>query len=210
MTPVAILCGGFGTRLARETETVPKSLVDVQGHPFIHYQLRLLAEQGLREVILLVGHRYQQIIDVVGAGDPWGLHVQYSITQHPIGTGDAVWRARDLLFAQSPDVLLMYGDSYLACDYHRLVATHDDSGKWLTVATCWDPARPDFALVEYGVSVVNHAFVRKPKQHWVDYVREGVVCNDVGIWIWPTPYHEIGSPAGLAAFRAMMGLHADR
>ena len=205
MIPVAILCGGFGTRLGAETKETPKSMVDVHGKPFIHYQLSLLAEAGLRDVILLVGHRHAQIIDYVGQGARWGIGVQYSICELPIGTGDAVWRARDLLFDESPDILLLYGDSYLSCEYHRLIAAHHRSEKWLTTAMCWHPARHDFVLIDYGVSVVNESFIRKPKQHWVDYVREGMACNDVGVWVWPTPYQEIGSPEGLANFRAMMG-----
>ena len=42
MLPVAILAGGLATRLYPITETIPKSLIEVSGKPFIFHQLSYL------------------------------------------------------------------------------------------------------------------------------------------------------------------------
>ncbi|MGH8323818.1 MAG: sugar phosphate nucleotidyltransferase, partial [Steroidobacteraceae bacterium] len=56
MLPVAILAGGLATRLRPLTETVPKALLPVAGRPFIHWQLALLAQHGVTQVVLCAGH----------------------------------------------------------------------------------------------------------------------------------------------------------
>ena len=56
MLPTAILAGGLATRMRPLTETVPKSLLEVAGRPFIHHQLAQLRENGVREVVLCVGY----------------------------------------------------------------------------------------------------------------------------------------------------------
>jgi NDP-sugar pyrophosphorylase family protein len=52
MPPVAILAGGLATRLRPLTVSVPKSLVEVAGRPFIAWQLDYLRDQGnLKHVV---------------------------------------------------------------------------------------------------------------------------------------------------------------
>ena len=78
MLPVAILAGGMATRLRPITETIPKSLVDVAGKPFILHQLDYLRRQGLTRVVLCLGYLGEKVEDVVGDGAAYGLEVLYS------------------------------------------------------------------------------------------------------------------------------------
>jgi NDP-sugar pyrophosphorylase family protein len=55
LPPVCILAGGLGTRLGSHVRDTPKPLLDVAGEPFLHHQLRLLADHGAREIVLCVG-----------------------------------------------------------------------------------------------------------------------------------------------------------
>ena len=66
MIPVAILAGGLATRLRPLTETIPKSLIEVAGEPFISHQLRLLQKLGIRQVVICVGYLGEMIEQVVG------------------------------------------------------------------------------------------------------------------------------------------------
>ncbi len=114
MPPIAILAGGLATRLHPITLTIPKSLVEVAGKPFIFHQLKLLKHKGISEVVLCVGKYGDQIQDYVGDGNDWGLKVDYSF-DGPIqlGTGGALKKATKML----PDVFfVIYGDSYLDTD----------------------------------------------------------------------------------------------
>ena len=67
-TPVLLLVGGKATRLGDISKSVPKALVPVAGRPFIDHQLERLHDQGIREVILCVGHLAGQIRSHLGNG----------------------------------------------------------------------------------------------------------------------------------------------
>src|SRR3990167_11349183 len=113
--PVVILAGGLATRLHPVTHTIPKSLVEVNGEPFVAHQLRLLKRNGFNKVIMCIGHLGQNVIEFVGDGSCFGLHVSYSLDgQTLLGTAGAIKKALPLL---EKYFFVLYGDSYLPCDY---------------------------------------------------------------------------------------------
>jgi NDP-sugar pyrophosphorylase family protein len=124
MLPVAILAGGLATRLQPLTRDTPKSLVEVAGRPFIFHQLELLHRQGVRRVVLCVGHLGEQIEAAVGDGLRLGLEVEYSFDgSRLLGTGGALKRAIPLLGA---DFFVLYGDSYLpSCSFATVQAANE-------------------------------------------------------------------------------------
>ena len=117
--PVVILAGGLATRLYPATKTLPKSLLEIAGQPFIHHQLVLLREKGVIHVVLCVGYLGEMIEEYVGDGSRWGLEVRYSYDGNVLlGTGGAVKKALSLL----PDTFfILYGDSYLDIDYDAVI-----------------------------------------------------------------------------------------
>jgi N-acetyl-alpha-D-muramate 1-phosphate uridylyltransferase len=119
MMPVVILAGGLATRLYPKTLQVPKSLIEINGLPFIHHQLTLLKERGVTEVILCVGHFGKMIEEYVGDGSRFGLNVRYSYDgEFLLGTGGAIKKATEFL----PDIfMIQYGDSYLDVDFEPIL-----------------------------------------------------------------------------------------
>jgi NDP-sugar pyrophosphorylase family protein len=109
-----ILAGGLGTRLGDLAQGLPKAMVPVDGRPFLEYGIAQLANQGFRDILLLVGYRAEAIETHFGDGAAWGVHIRYSREQVPMGTGGAVGQARDLI---SGRFLLLYGDLYRPYDY---------------------------------------------------------------------------------------------
>ena len=121
--PVVILAGGMATRLRPVTEKIPKALVDVGGQPFIFQQLRLLHFHGVRRVIISAWYRGEMIREAVGDGKQFGLTVEYVFDgETPLGTGGAIRKALALL---DEPFFVLYGDSYLPCDYTE-IQTHFD------------------------------------------------------------------------------------
>ena len=127
LMPVVILAGGQATRLRPLTERIPKALVDVAGRPFLWHQLELLKQNGVRRVVLAVGYLGERIQERFGDGSDIGIELQYSFDGPVLlGTAGAIRQALPLL----PDrFFVLYGDSYLTCDYRAVEETFRRSGR---------------------------------------------------------------------------------
>src|SRR5262249_15852004 len=118
--PVAILAGGLATRLRPVTEKIPKSLVLVAGRPFVEQQLALLRRQGYRRARPCAGSRGEMVEAHLGDGRRFGMQLSY-VFDGPqlLGTGGALRRALPSL---GDAFLVLYGDSYLPCDFRAVEA----------------------------------------------------------------------------------------
>ena len=113
--PVAILAGGLAKRLGDLAASRPKALVEVAGRPFAEYQIELLRRNGVTNIVFLVGHLGGMIRHTIGDGSRWNVRIRYAYEESGLlGTGGAVRHAFSLLGEQ---FLVLYGDSYLDCDY---------------------------------------------------------------------------------------------
>ncbi len=64
---MVILAGGLGTRLRSLTDQMPKSLIPVNGRPFLAHQLELFKRNGMRDIVPCVGHLGDRITGCSGA-----------------------------------------------------------------------------------------------------------------------------------------------
>jgi NDP-sugar pyrophosphorylase family protein len=169
MLPVAILAGGLATRLRPVTETIPKALVEIAGEPFLAHQLRLLARAGYRRVVICVGYRGEQIRDFAGDGRAFGLEVEYSPDgPRLLGTAGALRRALPLL---DDAFAVVYGDSYLTCDYGAAERVFLDSGKLGLMTVYRNEGQFDTSNVEFtgGRILVYDKTNRTPAMQHIDY-----------------------------------------
>lgn len=104
-----ILAGGLGTRLRPITLTTPKPMALVNGKPFLEYLIVLLRENGIREVVLLLGYLPEKVIEYFGDGKRFGLNIRYSVTDVNDETGTRLKNVEALL---DETFLLMYSDNY--------------------------------------------------------------------------------------------------
>lgn len=105
-----ILCGGLATRLGDTTKTVPKVLLDIAGKTVLEWQLELLKEANVQEVILASGHLHHVLYERVGEQDA-GVRVRYAKEEKRLGTGGAIANAMQQIhaapfFVLNGDVLL--------------------------------------------------------------------------------------------------------
>lgn len=117
ITQAVILAGGRGIRLRPLTDTLPKPMVSVCGRPFLEHLVELLRENGIREIVMLLGYLPEQIIDHFGDGRRFGLTIKYSVTPIDDETGSRVKKAEKLL---SDNFLLLYCDNYWPLKLERL------------------------------------------------------------------------------------------
>jgi NDP-sugar pyrophosphorylase family protein len=167
--PVAILAGGMATRLRPITATIPKALVEVAGEPFIVRQLDYLQRQGIREVVLCIGHLGEMIEAVVGDGSRFGLAVSYSFDGPALlGTGGALRRAAGLL---GEAFFVLYGDSYLPVEFPPIEAAFRASGKPALMTVLYNHDRWDKSNVLFrdGELIEYDKLAPRPEFHHIDY-----------------------------------------
>jgi NDP-sugar pyrophosphorylase family protein len=137
---LVLLAGGKATRLRPVTETIPKSMLEVAGRPFIAHQLELIRNNGIEKVLICASFLGEQIEDYAVDGSKFGLSVEYSFDgDELLGTGGAIKNALKKLDEQ---FFVMYGDSYLITDFKdineyffaqnkpALMTVHRNEGKW--------------------------------------------------------------------------------
>jgi NDP-sugar pyrophosphorylase family protein len=156
------------------TETMPKSLLEVNGEPFAVHQLRLLQLKGIRRVVFCVAHLGELIQRAIGDGSALGLRVDYSFDGPVLlGTAGAV---RNALPKLGDPFFVMYGDSYLPCDY-AAIARHFESSStrsrgvlgMMTVFRNegkWDTSNVEF---EAGKILTYSKTNRTPRMRYIDY-----------------------------------------
>jgi NDP-sugar pyrophosphorylase family protein len=154
-----ILAGGLGTRLWPVTRATPKPMVCVAGVPYLEHQLRLLRQQDITDVVLLIGYLGEQVETYFGDGRRWGLSLRYAREETLQRTGGALRDAGPLLAGA---FLLLYGDSYLPIRYadvwHALV-----NSPACGVAVVYDNA--DDTSVQNNVAVNEDGYVSRYDKH---------------------------------------------
>ena len=226
--PVAILAGGFATRLRPITEKIPKSLISVAGKPFLAHQLELLRSRGLRRVVLCVGYLGEMIQRDFGDGSQFGVQIDYSFDGPKLlGTGGAIKHALPLL---GGEFFVLYGDSYLPIEYRPVAEFFQRSGKLGCMTVYRNEGRHDTSNVVFrnGQIAVYDKKNRTPEMQHIDYglslfksaafdsfpadkpfdlaevmgklVRERQLAG----YEVHERFYEIGSPAGLAELETLL------
>jgi MurNAc alpha-1-phosphate uridylyltransferase len=227
--PIAILCGGMGTRLYPLTQYRPKSLVEVLGEPFIAHQLRLLKSSGVQRVVLCTGHYGEILRECTGDGARFGLEVDYSFDGPKLlGTAGAIRHALPLL---GNEFFVLYGDSYLPCEYEAiarcfhasrkqaLMTVFQNDGKWdssnvemsedgTIIAYNKKTRNPRMRHIDYGLGVfLSSAFLRVPEGESVDLAdlyRQVLTDGQLCAYSVRERFYEIGSLEGIKELTAFL------
>ncbi|MGA4798243.1 nucleotidyltransferase family protein [Streptomyces lavendulocolor] len=142
---VVILAGGKGVRLRPYTTALPKPLVPIgDRHAILEIVLRQLASAGFTSCTLAIGHLGQIIRAYVGNGSRWGMEVDYSTEESPLGTIGPLLTMRDRL---PESFLVMNGDVLTDLDYADLLRRHTEGDAPLTIATYCRQVHIDFGVL---------------------------------------------------------------
>jgi NDP-sugar pyrophosphorylase family protein len=229
---IVVLAGGLGTRLGPVTGDAPKSLVPVNGRPFLDYELALFERSGIRDVVLCIGHLGDQIKRHCGDGSRFRLNIRYSEEREgPLGTAGAIRNAETLL---ANEFFLTYGDSYLLLDYRAVMdwfRQRDRLGLMVVYRNCnqlessnviveggfvkvYDKERrtPGMECINYGVSVLRKEAISliPPGRQFSQEEFYQMLIEERQLLAFETSqrFYEIGSPAGLEEFRGLAGQRA--
>jgi len=222
---VAILAGGQATRLKPLTDKVPKSLIEIDGKPFLEHQLDLLKKNRVSDIVLCIGYLGEQIQKYVGDGRKFGVNIKYSYEDEQLlGTAGALKKAHRLLEDQ---FFVMYGDSYLFLDFANVMSYFNRFGKMGLMAVYRNYGRYDrsnvavegnlvtqyskkdmlegMVYIDYGVSILRKKALELVPQNQVYSLEEFLaqLVNEKELLAYEVNnrFYQIGSPEGLEEFK---------
>jgi dTDP-glucose pyrophosphorylase len=146
-----VMAGGFGKRLLPLTEEVPKPMLPVGDKPILELIVNQLQNSGIRKVQMTTHYKPEVIKQHFGAGEKFGLEIQYVNEDQPLGTAGALGN----LEKSDEPMLVLNGDILTQVDFRAMLAFHRENRAELTVAV----RKYDFQ-VPYGVIQCDGAQVR--------------------------------------------------
>lgn len=153
-----ILAGGKGRRLEPYTITFPKPLVPVGDMPILEIVIRQLKRAGFDHVTMAVGHLAELLMAYFGDGSRWGIHIDYSREEQPLGTVGPLALMDDL-----PDTfLVMNGDVLTTLRYDSLYNYHLESNAELTIASHRCNTQIDLGIIEFDGRMRVTGYREKP------------------------------------------------
>ncbi len=164
--PVAILCGGRGTRLQEHTGEIPKPLVEIGGRPIVWHVIRIYAAQGFRRFLLLTGYK-RELIEAFVAAEEWPERVEVICidTGEQTPTGGRVALAQESL--GDGTFALTYADGVADVDLGAALDFHRGHGCAATMTLVRPHSQWGVAIVEEDDRISG--FVEKPRtEQWVN------------------------------------------
>ena len=222
---VVILAGGFGTRLAEETDIIPKPMVEIGGKPILWHIMKHYAHFGFNEFIIALGYKEELIKDFFlnyhylsdsltvntksgeitkhnNVVDDWTVHLVDTGLKTMIG--GRIKRLAKLLKGET--FMLTYGDGVSNVDLKDLLRFHRSHGKLATVTAIRPPARFG-EMVFDGDNVTKFAEKPKVEESWISggfFVLEPEVLNyirgDDTVWE-REPLERLAEDGQLMAYR---------
>jgi glucose-1-phosphate cytidylyltransferase len=206
---VVILCGGRGTRMEADTDTIPKPMVEIGGKPILWHIMMLYSHYGFHEFILCLGYRGYLIkeyfshyflhmsdltIDIAARTTkvhttscaPW--KVTLVDTGPTTMTGGRLKRVRR--YIGDEPFMMTYGDGIGDINIRHLVERFREKKKRAAVTVCQTAGR--FGVLDIGKNGTIRSFLEKPlgEATWINAgffvldpaVFEYITRGDATIW----------------------------
>ena len=157
-----ILAGGKGTRMKPMTDFLPKPMMRINDKPILEHNIELLKRHGIKEIVISIGHKGENIKEYFGDGKQLGVNISYIEETTPLGTAGPLNSLKGKI---NDTFILMNGDELKDIDLEDMFMFHrkNKSTATLALTTVEDPS-------SYGVAVMNGnkimTFIEKPsRQH---------------------------------------------
>jgi glucose-1-phosphate thymidylyltransferase len=169
-----ILAAGGGGRIRPFTVNRPKSMICLAGKPMIQLVIEALRENGIRDIILIVGHHKERIFDFLASGYDFNVSISYVTQASQLGSADALLKARDNV---DDDFIVLPGNKYIRPETITPIIGADAPA--LLVKQVADPPRS--SIVTMGSDGMAKASLFKRKND-ADYIEKGTFEVDTRVY----------------------------
>ncbi len=144
-----ILAGGKGTRLSPFTKVFPKPLVPVGEKPILDMIIRQLRHFGFQRATLAVGYMAEMIQTYIRNGEQYGMDIDYSIEEKPLGTVGSLAQIVKL----DKNFLVMNGDIITNLNYRNLMDFHKEQNAIATIGTYQKNFKIDLGIFKMVMTI---------------------------------------------------------
>jgi NDP-sugar pyrophosphorylase family protein len=164
-----ILAGGKGTRLRPYTVVLPKPLMPIGEYPILEVIVRQLVKAGFSHITLAVNHQADIIKAFFQNGERWGIKIDYSLEEKPLGTMAPLKLINDL----PENFLVMNGDILTDLNFTQFHDSHASVGRIFTISSMRREHQIDYGVLDSDASGLLHGFREKPR-----------VCYEVSMGVY--------------------------
>jgi NDP-sugar pyrophosphorylase family protein len=157
-----ILAGGKGTRLVPYTTVLPKPLMPIGDIPILEIIIRQLKRAGIDHITIAVGHLSNLLMAFFDDGKKYGLDIDYSLEDQPLGTVGPL----KLIDGLDNTFFLMNGDVLTTLDYSAMLAYHRQHKAVATIAMHARAVQIDLGVIETDGSNFLTAYIEKPTYNY--------------------------------------------
>jgi glucose-1-phosphate cytidylyltransferase len=188
---LVIFAGGLGTRMGQETALRPKPMLDIGGMPILWHIMMYYSKFGIKNFIVLAGHRSIEIKKFFRDLRLYGSNVLFEATGNefePNNTNIFDWRVRVLdtgpsaetgyrlyqakSYITDPNFFCTYGDGLANVNLNELISFHKQHKGAATVSTVRPQSR--FGELKFDQSGKVTSFLEKPILD--NFVNIGFMC----------------------------------
>jgi NDP-sugar pyrophosphorylase family protein len=155
---VVALAGGFGTRLQPLFACLPKTLAPVNNKCFLEYPIENFKKYGIRDFTFCIYYKGEKIIEYFDDGDKFGIRIDYSIEELPLGTAGAIGLLRESI---NETFCVINADNYIDLDIKECIEKHKASNAIATIAVAQVKDTSRYGRVEFDEVGVVKSFKEK-------------------------------------------------
>lgn len=183
---VGILAGGFGSRLAEETEIRPKPMVEIGGYPILWHIMKLYAHYGFSEFVIALGYKGEYIkkyfadycslngdvtVDFntgrVASNGNDKINWKATLVETGLGTATGGRIKRLGPYLNGGTFMLTWGDGVSDINLRKLLEFHRSHRKLATLSAVRPPARYGHLELE-GCQVTNFSEKPQAAEGWIN------------------------------------------
>lgn len=170
---VVIMAGGKGTRIAEVNNLVPKPMIEINKKPILEYQIEFFKRNGFTNIIIVVGHLKDSIINYFKDGEKFGVKIEYIIEDSPLGTAGSFYYLKNYI---KDDFILVNGDIIFEIDIDKIINFHKEKNALVTLCTHPNSHPYDSALIvtDENGCVINWLNKEDERKFYKNRVNSGI------------------------------------